>query len=148
MPIPYSMLSIISAAVDAMSVSGGDNFDYGPVDIFDPARRIYPQVYLEYTDESPAGTQMAGHTTQGIDLTFRVLIAKGAGAIDAEIAKVLDDVKRLINSLQASLSAVGVLYIDPVSAHWEPRLVAAYPAQLSATFRFVYRQLRANPASP
>jgi len=148
MSIPASMISIIAAAVDAMSIVAGDNFNYGPVDIHDPALRVYPQVFLEYTEEQPTGTQMAGKTTQAIDLTFRVLIAKGAGAIDAEVGKVLDDMKRLVNNLHAPLSAVGLLFIDTVSASWKPRLVRAYPAELSTTFRLVYRQSRANPASP
>lgn len=148
MSIPATIIGIIAAAVDAMSIAAGDNFNYGPVDIHDPALRVYPQVFLEYTDEQPAGTQMAGKTTQGIDMTFRVLIAKGAGAIDAEVGKVLDDVKRLVNALQAPLSVVGLLYIDPITATWKPRLVKAYPAELSTTYRLVYRQSRATPASP
>lgn len=148
MSISATMISIIAAAVDAMSIAVGDNFNYGPVDIHDPIMRVYPQVFLEYTDEQPAGTQMAGKTTQGIDLTFRVLIATGSGAIDAEVGKVLDDLKRLVNNLQTPLSAVGLLFIEAVSSSWKPRLVKAYPAELSTTFRLLYRQSRANPASP
>lgn len=148
MSIPATMIGIIAASVDTMSISAGDNFDYGPVDIHDPAARVYPQVFLEYTDEAPAGVQMAGHTTQALPLTFRALIALGSGNIDAEVGKVLVDIKRLIDALQTPLSTVGLLYIETVSAKWKPRLVRAFPAELSVIVNLVYRQSRANPASP
>lgn len=148
MSIPATMIGIIATAVDAMSISAGDNFNYGPVDIHDPALRVYPQVFLEYTDEVPSGTPMAGHTTQAVPLTFRAIIAKGTGTIDDQVGKVLVDLKKLLDALQAPLSAVGLLYIEAVSAKWKPRLVRAYPAELSVIVNLVYRQSRSNPASP
>lgn len=148
MSISPSMIAIIAAGVDTMSLGTGYNFNYGPVDIHDPAERVYPQVFLEYGEESPAGVQMAGKITNSIPLTFRVIVAKGVGLIDAEIAVVTDDIKKLMENLQSALSAVGLLYHEFVSATWKPRLVRAYPAEVNMVFNLVYRQDRANPASP
>lgn len=147
MSISPNMIAIIAAGVDTMSIGTGYNFNYGPVDIHDPASRVYPQVFLEYGEESPAGVQMAGKITNSVPLTFRVTLAAGAGLIDTEIAKVTDDIKKMMEALQATLSGVGMLYHDFVSATWKPRLVRAYPAELSVIFNLIYRQDRANPAS-
>lgn len=148
MSISPNMIAIIAAGVDTMSIGTGYNFNYGPVDIHDPAARVYPQVFLEYGEESPAGVQMAGKITNSIPLTFRIIVAKGAGSIDSEVAVVTDDIKKLMENLHSALAAVGLLYHDFVSATWKPRLVRAYPAELNMIFNLVYRQDRANPASP
>lgn len=148
MSISPNMIAIISAGVDSMAIGTGFNFNYGPVDIHDPASRVYPQVFLEFGEELPTGVQMAGKITSSIPLTFRVIVAKGVGAIDAEISAVADDLKKLMDSLQPALSAVGMLYHDLVSIVWKPRLVRAYPAELNMIFNLVYRQSRTNPVSP
>ncbi|MEO7957875.1 MAG: hypothetical protein ABIW76_14405 [Fibrobacteria bacterium] len=148
MPIPTSIIDLIAAGVDAMSVVSGFNMDYGPVDIVDPAARTYPQDFLEFQEEGPLGTQMAGKQTSAFALTFLTLVPAATGlSKDEQAERAKEDHKRLMEALTPSLQAVGLLYHEPVSASWTPRLVRAVPIELKTTYRLVYRQDRANPAS-
>lgn len=149
MPIPSAIVAVIAAGVDAMSVAGGYNFDYGPVDVVDPTARTYPQDFLGFQDEAPFGTQMAGYQTSAIPLTFTTLVPAADGSTaDAQAEKALEDHKRLMEALLPNLQAAGLIDYEPVSATWTPRLVRAVPAELKTVFRLVYRQRRDNPASP
>ncbi len=141
MPIPSNLVTLLATAVDAMSIAGGFNFDYGPVDIHRPADRVYPQVFLEYDAETEGGVQAAGHSTHALPVTFKVFMAKAAD-MDAEGGKFLDDIKKMLNSF----SGAGFLYYENERTKFTRRLVYAYPLQVEHTFDLVYRQDRANPA--
>jgi hypothetical protein len=148
MPIPPTLLGIILAAVDAMAVTDGYHFDYGPANVMRPADRIYPQDFVTAREEEPAGVQMAGKLTQDIVLTFRTLVPKGTGSAMDQAGKVVSDHKRLMGALETTLKASpGFLLVEPVSAVAKLRLSRAVPAEVTLTYRLRYRQDRQNPES-
>lgn len=149
MPIPTSLLTLVLAGIDAMSIASGYHFDYGPANVMRPAARTYPQDFVTAREEAYQGVQMAGKNTQVITLSFRVLVPKGAGAAQDEVEKVKADHLRLMESLDPALRAAGgYLYANPATATWTPRLSRAIPAEVTVVFPLTYRQDRANPDSP
>jgi hypothetical protein len=135
--------------VDGMTTAGGYNFNYGPVNVAAPADWVLPQVFTTFPEASTSGlSQMAQKQTQAWPFIFRIVIAKGAGSIEVEIAKVTEDFIKLMDTQADALKAAGVLISTLVSVRRQYRLVTSSPVELFITYNFTIRQSRSNPAIP
>lgn len=149
MPLPTDARSIIETAVDAMATPPY-SFNYGPVNIHDPAAWLpaVPQVFLQESGWTPpGGTSFVDKLMQTTGLTFRAVTPRGAGSIKAELDKVDQDVKRMMASLEVPLRSAGVLFITFLGSTPLPRLVYAWPGEISIRYGLTWRQSRSNPSS-
>ncbi len=149
MPIPTNLFALIASGVPTMAPPPY-NFAYGPVDVFDPAAWIpaRPQVFLEESgwDLTP-GSQRVNSLAQSGLFTFRAIVPKGPGASDVEMNKVDSDIKRLMQALNESLRAAGMLPSSYQGTKKAYRLVDAYPGEVRVNYVLAWRQDRQNPES-
>lgn len=143
------LVAALEAAVDAMATPTY-NFAHPPVDEPNPALWVYPQTFFRFPAANGQDrTGVVGKHVATTPITFRTLVPKGAGRIEAEVKKVFDDFLRLMHVQAPTLQGQGLLLrYEFVGVTWRPRLVAAAPAESEITFNLVHRQSRENPASP
>ena len=147
--IANTLLSALESAVAAM-VTPTYSFDYGSVDVWDPASRTYPATFIEFGEEIPVerGTRVAGYYTQYIPTLFRVVLPKSlTDDPDLQAAKCVSDFKELLETEHSTLQAAGMIKADLQSVIKTFRLVEAYPVEVRMVWNLEYRQRRDNVQS-
>lgn len=146
--IPAGIVTALEQGIAAMAPPAF-NLTYGVVDVWPPVEDGDPLVYLEFAEESGVNTpgeMVVGRYTMDQLISFRVLVPVSASAsADEQAAKVVNDMKALMTSLDPVLRAAGMSFADLQSVSKVYRLVRGYPVQVTVTYNIRFRQSRSNP---
>jgi len=147
-PIFYLILAEIKSRIDSeLLITNGYSADYGDVDDFDPASRVYPCVFLEYPEEIGKNENENIHNryTVTTPLTFRVISALSNSDFDRTAMNIVSDLGHFMADSLESLQAVGMVQSDYINFETAPRNNKAYPIEVSVNFSIQYRRQKEAP---
>jgi len=149
LPIWEQITNEIKTAIQAMSVGGGYNFDYGDVDDYLPASRVYPAVLTRFPTQTAIDADMVDKITHDTDIMFTVLFSstETSTSRDDAIDKAIDDFKRMFSAYLNTLRPVGMISYTYTGAERRYTLVAARPCEVDIKFKILWRQNRNTPST-
>ncbi len=148
LPIWEQITNEIKTAINAMSVGGGYNFDYGDVDDYLPGSRVYPCVLTRFPTQTAVDADMVDKITHDTDIMFTVMFSstQTSTSRDDAIDKSIDDFKRMFSAYLETLRAVGMISYTYTGADRRYTLVAARPCEVDIKFKILWRQNRNTPS--
>jgi len=148
MAIYTNIITELAAAIDGMTKAGGYNYNYGATDVFNPASRVYPQVFIRFPEE--VGREVDGETvnsyTADSEIEFEVIIDDTETFPDTMMDKVVEDFKRLLEADHDTLQTKGMIVADYIDNVREYTNVRERPGKVKITFNIAYRVKRTNPS--
>ena len=149
MAIKTSLISSLKTAIGLMAPGTGFNYDYGDIDDYYPASRVYPCVFINFPNEEGINedANVVDKYTNDFNVAFKVIIAPAAVAVDTYLDKVEDDFKQMLAEQTASLRATGIIDYEYIDSERIYTNVRTYPAYITMNFKLRYRQQQTAPAS-
>jgi hypothetical protein len=143
-----TLIGAIKTGMAGMTIANGFNFNWGDIDDYIPASRVYPCSFLHFTDEIAIDedSNTVDHYTNDFELTFETMI-NNTGAADANMDQCEDDYKHLMADLTTTLRAAGMIDYTYLSSERTYTNVRAHPGRLRVTFNIKYRQNQFTPSS-
>lgn len=131
-----------------MTTGGGYNFDYDNVDERRPGSKTYPNVFVEYPEESARDAENNVIDSYSVDrpINFVVTVDDSTTPVDAALDNVLEDFKKLLEAEHNNLQSDGLVVGDLLEAGREYTHVRERPGIITIQFNFFYRVRRSDPA--
>ena len=149
MTIKTSLISALKTAIGLMTPGNGFNYDYGDIDDYYPASRVYPCVFINFPTEESINedSNTTECYTNDFNTAFKIIIAPAAVAVDTYLDKVEDDFKHMMADQTATLRAAGIIDYEYIDSERTYTNVRTYPAHITINFKIRYRQQQTNPSS-
>ena len=149
MAIKTSLISALKTAIGNMTPANGFNYDYGDIDDYYPASRVYPCVFINFPTEESINedSNTTECYTNDFNTAFKIIIAPAAVAVDTYLDKVEDDFKHMMADQTATLRAAGIIDYEYIDSERTYTNVRTYPAHITINFKIRYRQQQTNPSS-
>lgn len=148
MAIYTNIINQLATAIDGMSVAGGYNYNYGPTDVFNPASRVYPQVFIRFPEEvgREVENEVINTYTADSEVEFEVIIDDTETYPDTMMDKIVEDFKRLLEADHDTLQTKGMIVADYLSNTREYTNVRERPGKVKILFNINYRVSKTNPS--
>ena len=149
MAIKTSLIATLKTAIGNMTPAIGFNYDYGDIDDYYPASRVYPCVFINFPTEESINedSNTTECYTNDFNTAFKIIIAPAAVAVDTYLDKVEDDFKHMMADQTATLRAAGIIDYEYIDSERTYTNVRTYPAHITINFKIRYRQQQTNPSS-
>jgi hypothetical protein len=124
-----------------MTQANGFSLDYGSVDQYNPAERIYPAVFIEYPETSALEDdfQVIERDSETTDINIRV-IAETTADLDKTAFWIVNDFGFLFESFKGTLKVEGLEQYDLMGSEVEFTNSSKYPVEVVMTYRLKYRR--------
>ena len=148
MAIYTDIIGELATAIDGMTIAGGYNYNYGPADVFDPASRVYPQVFIRFPEEvgREPEEEVVNQYVADSEVEFEVIIDDTESTADEMMDNVVEDFKRLLEADHDTLQTKGLIVADYLDNVREYTHVRERPGKVTITFNLNYRVKRSNPS--
>ena len=147
MTIKNDVTTAIDTAIDTMTTPTY-NFSYGPVNVFKPASKTYPNVKTSYdTDEfDDPDNQVVDSYTSSLTATFTIVVDDTTAPARTALSDVLEDFQRLLESEHSSLQTDGMIKADLINSVREYSNIRKRPGKITMEWEIRYRIKRSDPA--
>lgn len=147
------IITELKTQIDGMTTAGGYNYNYDNVDERRPGSKTYPNPLVEYPGEEARDRNANTIDSYAVDrpIFFIVTVSNldkdsNPVAVDTALDDVLEDFKRLLEAIHATLQTKGLVVEDLLEANREYTHVRKRPGVITIQFNFFYRVRRSNPA--
>lgn len=148
MAIKTSLISALKTAYGLMTPAAGFNYDWGDLDDYIPASRVYPCAFFNFQEEEAINEEdnVVEKYTNDFNLVIDVIVDDTA-AVDTYLDNAEDDFKHMMADETATLRAAGMLDYEYIDSSREYTNVRKYPGKMTLTFKIRYRQEQTAPAT-
>jgi len=145
--IKNDITTAIDTAIDSMTTPTF-NFNYGPVNVFKPASKTYPNVKTEYDDDEfdNPDNQVVNSYTSTLTAIFTIVVDDTTTPARTALSNVLEDFQRLLEDEHGDLQAAGMLNHDLTTSIRDFSNIRKRPGKITMEWEIRYRIKRSDPA--
>ena len=145
-PIRNQIIDAIIAIIPNMTIANGYSQDFGDVNDWDPASRVYPTTFIDSTNEVSLLDEdnVVDRYTVNATINIKNQLETAADINKAAQQCVLDFGKMFKDNL-STLKAVGLITWDYVDSDIPYTLIKARPSEIIHNWEITYRRQKSSP---
>lgn len=149
-PILWRIVDKLKSLIQSyMTQANGFSLDYGSVDQYNPALRLYPAVFIEHPESEALEDdfQVIERDSETTELKIKVM-AETTADLDKTAYWIVNDFGFLFESFKGALKIEGLEQYDLVNSEVEFKNIGQYPVEVSMIYRLKYRRQNAALYTP